>query len=351
MIRSGRSSRSSRSSVFFCAFGASMLCLSIACGGSDSGDDSSAVTGGAGAGGTGGSDAAGAGGSAGTGGGAAGTGGSGTGGGSAGTGGGAAGTGGTGTGGAGGSGTGGSGTGGAGGGGGTGGAKPTTADFSCVGSVVPEKPTSATVTFQFKVIDATTQKGIASVAVRACAKADTTCAAPLSNGVTDAMGAAMLTVPTGTAGFDGYVEVSDPKLVPQLAFLPNAVTSSSYSYSTVALTTNTFNLVQTILKLKADASRGHVGVVSYDCKNVAAPGVSIAVSTSDAQSTSAYFVNMVPMTSATETDASGFGLVANVPVGPTTVTATVNALGKPMGKPEIFVRAGTISALALQPLP
>jgi hypothetical protein len=255
-------------------------------------------------------------------------------------------------------GSGGGGDGGAGAAGGTGGdggaGAGTNGDFTCVGTVTWPIPAPGTVTVELNVTAETIQGGspIEGITVKACAKADTTCVAPLATALTGANGEVSIEVPvTPTAGFDGYFDLSGPDIPPSLVFVhPPPFEDIPPGALTVPLIDNpTLGFLGNLIDL--DPARGHVALVGLDCAQAEASGLSFACDTADASSSPLYVQNGIPSLVATSTDDTGVGAIFNVVAGPANVTASVASSSTQTGSIAIFTRAGTFTYATLPPTP
>ncbi|MEJ7732483.1 MAG: hypothetical protein WKG00_25170 [Polyangiaceae bacterium] len=252
-------------------------------------------------------------------------------------------------------GSGGEGGAGAAGGGGNGGVgAATNGDFACIGSVTWPAPAVGTVTIELNVTAEVIQGGapIEGITVKACAKVDTACAAPLATAATNANGQVSIEVPvTATAGFDGYFELTSPDIPPSLVFVypPPFEDIPPGSLTVPLIDNNTLGLLGNLIDL--DPARGHVAVVGLDCTQTEASGLSFASDTADASSSPLYVQNGLPSLAAEWTDETGVGAIFNVIAGPANLTSTVASTATQAGTIAIFTRPGTFSYATLPPTP
>src|SRR5690242_15969470 len=115
--------------------------------------------------------------------------------------------------------SGGMGEGGAGGGG-------QSADWSCLGMVTPPMPAGAMAGVTMILGLHPDSAPLKGADVKACAKGDPMCAAPVDEQMSNDQGMVTLTVPTGTDGFDGHIDVSSPAILPSLIFLYPRITQT-----------------------------------------------------------------------------------------------------------------------------
>jgi len=80
-------------------------------------------------------------------------------------------------------------------------AGPPGPDWSCVGEVGVGAPAATEIEWTVHVRELATDVDAGDVTIRACARDDEDCASPISEGVTDRLGNATLTLPTGDEDF------------------------------------------------------------------------------------------------------------------------------------------------------
>ncbi len=248
------------------------------------------------------------------------------------------------------------GAGGAGGGSGTGGAGGMLppADWSCVGNVQPfPKPMKATATAGRTYVDFLTQKKLPGLTVKVCGKSDVDCASPLDSKTTGMDGAVQLTMPLGSDGFDGYLEISGPD-VSWLSFTAMPFRGDN-AYTDQLVTLTELNALATLVSAQYDETRGHAVIAIDDCvpnqMQNNSSGAVVSIGNADAKTRIGYVTKGVPDKNATQTDPSGLVGVINLPVGPSSVTAKVKESGKTIGTYGFFTRKNTASSVYLPPLP
>jgi hypothetical protein len=218
----------------------------------------------------------------------------------------------------------------------------TPARWRCLGTPAPPLPpaTSTTgldVTIDVESLSDTTP--FAGVTIRACNLGDQDCAAPLSAPVvTDAKGHVVVHVNPNT--FLGYFELVSSDLMPALVFMP-MLRSDGY-LRIRALSRGAFILVTSSI-LTVDETRGHIFLVTRDCNDTNAPGVSVTIDPLDA-AVRGYVASGAIALGATATGENGFVAFGNVrPYAGITVRASVVDLGKDFPPYSIFVRPGFVS--------
>jgi hypothetical protein len=243
-------------------------------------------------------------------------------------------------------------------------------NWDCVGKrpwPTGVKGTSAT--FSVRLVDALqVNQPMPGVLARVCPLVDMTCsgagdsgAGEWSEATTDSTGYVRLSAPMiGVGVFAGYVDFSGGPVYPTLAFQYPPYAGSiagdpGYTpFLAQALSTGDYDLAAVALGkvgVTIDSTSGTVLLVAYDCLQAAAPGVTFAIAPSSG--TSVWYTNgnaIAPQ--ATSTDASGLGVVANVPaLTPVVVSARVAATGQLVSQANVFVRTQTLSFVLLAPLP
>lgn len=226
------------------------------------------------------------------------------------------------------------------------------ASWACGGHSTPpfSKSNQTALTLTIQNID--NGQPVAGATVNACHNYDIDCGSPLATGTTDAQGKLTLALPVAIPpyGFQGYFEVSAPTLVPYLFFLEFPLSEPA-----VTLFIGQVQTPATIAAFYAaagafpDPKRGHIDIQAYDCHWIPAPNVTASAAGSDDKTLAFYLVNGAYSASATATDWSGEAVFMNMPIGPTTVEVTPLAVGHPVARLPIFVRAGAVSRVFLRP--
>ena len=199
--------------------------------------------------------------------------------------------------------------------------------------------------------DAVSMEALPGVVAQLCRKLDVNCDKPVGSSVTaDAMGNVHMSI---EAGFDGYVQLTDPKIAPALYFL-TAPASGDLDLPIVPLA-SPFAATGIVLSSSAGTTswlsdRGLVLLNAFDCQGATAANISFSVGgTHDPSSFIFYLVGTLPSANATATDSTGYGGLVNVPVGVSTITATLAPSGVQVSKLSVLVRAGYISYSKVTP--
>jgi len=95
---------------------------------------------------------------------------------------------------------------------------PPPLDWSCVGSVVWPAPTEPELTVEFTVTQSLSTVPVAGMTLRACERDDADCASPVFEGTSMNDGVVAGTLPLGTTGWTGYLDITGPGFVPMLIF-------------------------------------------------------------------------------------------------------------------------------------
>lgn len=229
---------------------------------------------------------------------------------------------------------------------------PSCYDFSCIGSVVWPDPPQATYPMTLFAVDFATQKAIPNVTVKVCPPGDAACANPVAMGTTAANGSVLLSLPAAKSGINGFLELSEPSYVTTLNFVSEADNTRFFTFGSTSITLVSkaaFTQLVGAVGATADPARGHLAFFTKDCSGSRAAGVNVTASNTDAQSTAAYFIGAIPSKTATQTDLSGTGYVANVPTGAVTVTGKYGTMR--MGSQTVLVRAGALTTFNVTPTP
>lgn len=227
---------------------------------------------------------------------------------------------------------------------------------TCLGSLVVPAAPSATADLTVLAFDLFQGNVVEGAAVKACAANDANCAAPLAQGVTDAGGAATLTVPTPGLGFDGYFELTAPGFAVNLAYY-NVPWGKTGDYAIAYMASEASIVSGFVGSPVADASRGMIIAGAFDCDISPHGGSVFSVASADASTvlghgrpTFSADTLSADVADPALTSSPGGGMLAlNVPVGTTHVAATAYD-GMPIGDRDIVVRAGALTTLLIVPV-
>jgi hypothetical protein len=231
-------------------------------------------------------------------------------------------------------------------------------DYQCLGHIPsPPAPTDSA----FSIIDTflDVSSGLPTPAVgltvKACAKTDAPCANPVGLATTDQSGAAGLTVPAGTDGFDGYLDVTGPSgdggtILETLVFSSQPVVAGGYGPTTNVQTAAAFQ--QSVAALgTVDMTRAQLLVVDEACRSTPAFGASLAVSSADG-STKMGYVGVSGIAAGASTfpvadEASAYAL--NVTGATTTLTTTYG--GQTVNQFDVVLRPDVLCVVLLDATP
>jgi hypothetical protein len=220
-----------------------------------------------------------------------------------------------------------------------------------------------------------------------CAKLDPGCASPLPNGVSYANGAFSFDVPTGTLGFDGYLQITAPAapcndqevfgdassslcaLLPQCDltapdarcfmptyapslrfFNPPIVADADLPPLSIATTATSLAIGRATGGIQ-DPSKGSLLVTAMDCDGGGAEGITLAlVEQQDSEIRLLYTENGLLSTARRETDISGNGVFVGASPGYINVEGRDSA-GLRIGGVGAQIVAGATSYALLLPSP
>jgi hypothetical protein len=216
--------------------------------------------------------------------------------------------------------------------------------------VAPPSPTP-TYKLTMHLQDAVTSKPLVGVVAQLCRKLDVTCENPLgAPAVSDVGGGVAMPI---EAAFDGYVRLTDPKISPALYFLTAPRDGGDLDLPTVPLASPfvAAGIVASAGGTTWDPERGIVLLNTFDCDDQPAANITYSIGGgADPKTFIFYLVNGLPTTATTATDDTGYGGLVNMPVGVSTIAATLAAPSGPtVSNISILVRAGHITYSSVKP--
>jgi len=233
-------------------------------------------------------------------------------------------------------------------------------DYECLGHVpAPPAPTATYFALTTVYMDVSSGVGVPAVGltVKACAKTDATCATPVGTGMTGPSGSALVEVPAGTAGFDGYLDVTGPSgdggaILETLVFSSEPVLADGSGPTTNVTTAAA--LQQSVAALGTlDPTRAQVLVLDDACRMTPAFGATIALSSADGATKLAYVgpTGIAAGASSFPVNADALAYAVNVP-GPTT-TLTTTYGGQTVNTLDVVLRPNVLvtAYLTASPLP
>jgi hypothetical protein len=138
--------------------------------------------------------------------------------------------------------------------------------------------------------------------------------------------------------------------MPALAIFTDQVTADVDLGAPIQLlSSELFSAIASVGGFEPLPTHGHALVLMADCNSEPAPGVSITANSDDPSTQSFFLYDGLPDPEGIESDENGNGGFLNLPVGFSTVTASVAATGQIYNTKRFLVRAGTISYVPLVP--
>jgi hypothetical protein len=220
--------------------------------------------------------------------------------------------------------------------------------WSCVGAQANATP-AYKLTMHLQ--DAVGMKALPGVAAQLCRKLDLTCELPIWQGASDDGGGVAIAI---EAGFDGYVQFTHPKISPALYFLTPPPPGEDLDLPTVPLASPAAaTLIVTSAGGKGTTWLPDHGIVllnAFDCQHQTAAGITYSVGGAPDPATFIfYLVKTLPTTQTTVTDSTGYGGLVNMPVGSSTITATLSPGAQKVSTISVLIRAGYISYSSVTP--
>ena len=215
--------------------------------------------------------------------------------------------------------------------------------FGCLGQPVPTTaPDPVALSGTATTLSGTTSVPAPGVKVQALHISDNS--AITASVTTDSSGAYSLSLPTGGNALDVYLRASKSGDRDTTVFPATNLFADSTGGEVVIITQSDFDFLAQLSNKSQSSSKGAVGVIVTDCDGTVLQG---AVITTQPSVPVVYVNNGTPDTSATSTDATGVGLVFNVPAGSVTLSATVN--GMTLRSHTINAIAGVTTTAAIRP--
>jgi hypothetical protein len=239
-------------------------------------------------------------------------------------------------------------------------------NWQCLGtSIVWPKPKGAAkFTFSVTIVDLLSENPYAGALVKACNKFDALCASPIDQQMTDGEGLVSLTVPAGSSGFNGYLDITGgdkgggangapSPIFPALSYPVPPIISPGWRGRLQFVSAADLPVLGALTKAEIDPTRGHFAANALDCNLTAAGGVSFSADTADDKTRSFYFVNGLPSISGTATDPqSAIGGFVNLPGGRLVlITAMTVEGGKKVGSLTFHIRPGSFTTTSFPPTP
>jgi len=229
-------------------------------------------------------------------------------------------------------------------------------DWSCLGAVAPPPATTSTIQGTLVVLNGSAQSdGVPGLQVRACYITDEACSSPETPSMTtDASGSVTLMLPTqsqsGLAGFLGYFEVTDPKgqYLTAIAIPGFPLTQTGFSQSFIVISLADAQTLAQAVHRSYDPTTGSLIVTATDCAYETTPGATYKLDDTGPETLLVYPAYGLPSLTTTKTDATGVAIVAFLPPGAGTVTAS-NDQKQITSKSPFFTRANAVTLLLAPP--
>ncbi|MET0595005.1 MAG: hypothetical protein ABW133_20060, partial [Polyangiaceae bacterium] len=149
-------------------------------------------------------------------------------------------------------------------------------NWQCLDAIVPWiKPKSAgDITFSVTIVDIVSEQPFNNATVKACRKLDRDCITPIDVKTTGPDGLVALTVPAGSVGFDGYVDITggdngtggqSGKIVPAIWYPTPFIISPGWRGRIQFVSYGTLDLLAGLTGATIDPTRGHFAANAQDC--------------------------------------------------------------------------------------
>lgn len=184
--------------------------------------------------------------------------------------------------------------------------------------------------------------------VRACARDDMRCDAPLASAEASGAGpGARLTVPLGREGFAGYVEIYVRGAMPTRTMISPPI----YADYTADFFVHTPSFIAHLPGGGAvlEGRAGFVSVTAKNCVKSRAAGVRIALDAQCVGVHAGYYVNDDLDVTAEQTTENGTAIFVDLPEGRYTFSAFRRETGGRIASSAVLVRAGWMTSVALSP--
>jgi hypothetical protein len=237
--------------------------------------------------------------------------------------------------------------------------------WSCLDSTIvwPKPRTLGKIKFSVTVVDLLLEVPYAHCSVKACQRVDPLCANPLDKADADENGLVELTVPSGSKGFDGYLDITggdssggdggNPSpIFPSMWYPAPPIISGGWRGRIQFPSATEIPLLAGFVGTTIDPMRGHFAANAGDCNFSAAAHVTFETASADKDSTPFYFLNGNPDMSAHETDGvSAIGGYVNLVPGFVRITGNSTVANKTLGQQQFTIRPGTFTTSSFAPQP
>jgi hypothetical protein len=219
---------------------------------------------------------------------------------------------------------------------------------SGLASAADEPAPGSPLSWRLSAVDFVTAAPVEALRVRACYRADVDCASPLGDPPEpDDEGRVQI---SADPGFNGYLEIEAPGMVPTLLFFSAPWSSQLLQQlerkPLPLLPLPSLQALGSTARLQLDPASGVLGLYAYDCAGSAAPGVRLELGTGAVPYA---FVDDLPVVNQDVTSEQGLAGFVNVPPGVVVVSSFVDGQPEPMSVESLLVRSGWLSSMSLLP--
>ena len=167
----------------------------------------------------------------------------------------------------------------------------------------------------------------------------------LASTLSDSGGNFVLNAATGGVPIDGFARASKDSYLTSWLYLPDPLSMSFTNVPVVMIASSNVGLLELLLGVSVDDSKGVVALRIADCAGDPIAGAT--VSTSPAGTDIAYTSGGLPSTMAAATDADGVAIVFNVPPGDVEVQASYG--GTALHAHTVVSHAGDVTQTIIHP--
>ncbi|HVZ35070.1 MAG TPA: hypothetical protein VG963_21740 [Polyangiaceae bacterium] len=204
----------------------------------------------------------------------------------------------------------------------------------------------APLTLHALVRDSLSLSPLSGVRASVCQKLDLDCVTPVTQATTGRDGQLTFQVPHDLAG---YLRIEDSRFFPALYFLPAVLPSDGQLDPVPLLDVGVVDALALSIGSDIDPQRGHMMLIAEDCLGAALAGVTFKTPQQDAATIQFYVRDLLPTTSATETDDIGNGGYLNFPAGSAVIDVTKVDLNLKLTTSSVVVRPSFITVAYIRP--
>jgi hypothetical protein len=212
-----------------------------------------------------------------------------------------------------------------------------------------ERPTAValrpTVTFSLGLNDPSTRSTPPEARLKACNRFDLECSMPLQGPLEQ--GADQLFHVSLPQGFDGFLEITSPAIIPALYVFSRPL-QADFQDEFIVVSLTTARGLAASGSVQLDPSLGLIAVRTRDCLGELTAGVRFS---NDKGGTAFAFVDGVPVVGYDESNAEGIGGFVNVPLGAVVLQGQEAMSGRVSGTATVLLRPSWIAIVDLDPRP